>query len=307
MKQRTGSEKRLRKQELFRTIGYEPHGVQIELHRSRARIRVLACGARFGKSTCCAAEAVAALLEPRDRSLGWVVGPNLEVTNRIIEKVRLTLHRHFPKRIERDFEREHRIVVRNLGGGVSELKGKSADATASLLGEAIDFVIVDECASVKQTAWEEHLSARLIDRRGWAVLVGTPGKQDWFFRLFEKGQRQEDPDTRSWRAQSWTNPHVPRDLIEAERARLTPEQFDQQFGAVFLLEAPLQCATCGFPSATPPKWLMVDVEERLLYCRSCQNLVNRLGRTLIHRRQDGKLVAYALVHGVPGADDPDNE
>ena len=100
---------------------------------------------------------------------------------------------------------------------------------------------------------------------------------------------------------------MPRELIEAERARMPPEVFEQHYGARFVLEPPERCATCGFPSATPPKWLMVDVEEKLLYCHSCRNLVNRLCRTLIHRREDGKLLAYALVHGVPGADDPDNE
>src|SRR5690349_7494983 len=121
---RTG-EQRLRKQELFREINYTPHGVQIAVHKSRARLRVLACGTRFGKSTCGAAEVIAALLQPRDKSLGWLVGPNLEVTNRILDRVRIVLHEHFPRRVERDQDREKRLVVRNLGGGLSELKGKS--------------------------------------------------------------------------------------------------------------------------------------------------------------------------------------
>ena len=50
----TGSPLRLRKRELFRSLGYEPHAGQVEVHRSEAQYRVLACGARWGKSTCAA-------------------------------------------------------------------------------------------------------------------------------------------------------------------------------------------------------------------------------------------------------------
>lgn len=303
----TGRPVLLRKRELFHLLGYSPHGVQLEVHKSTARIRVLACGTRFGKSTCAAAEVVAAVLEPREKSLGWVVGPNLEVTGRVIDRVRMLLHQHFPNRIEKDLERDKRILVRNLGGGISELRGKSADAPASLLGEAIDWLVIDECAEIKGVVWQAHLSARLLDRRGWALLLGTPGKMEWFFDLFDRGQTCADPDCRSWRAPTWENPHVPRAMIEDERTRMPAEVFEQHYGARFVLEPPTQCTTCGFPSVAAPKWFMVSDDTQLCYCRSCQNLVNRLGRTLVHRREDGKLLAYALVHGVPDCDDPENE
>jgi hypothetical protein len=65
------NEVRLRKRELFRKLGYEPHPVQALVHRSRAKRRVLACGTRLGKSTCGAMECVAALLEPCESALGW--------------------------------------------------------------------------------------------------------------------------------------------------------------------------------------------------------------------------------------------
>ena len=55
---------RLEKTELFRFVGYEPHEGQLEVHLSKAPRRVLACASRWGKSTCAAMEAVAALLAP---------------------------------------------------------------------------------------------------------------------------------------------------------------------------------------------------------------------------------------------------
>lgn len=66
---------RLDKEAIFADLGYVPHAGQLEVHRSKALRRVLACGVRWGKSTCAAMEAIAAALEPREASLGWFVGP----------------------------------------------------------------------------------------------------------------------------------------------------------------------------------------------------------------------------------------
>jgi hypothetical protein len=70
---------RLDRDALFEDLSYTPHPGQLLVHRSRARFRVLACGTRWGKSTCAAMEAVAALLEPRERAVGWLVAPTYEV------------------------------------------------------------------------------------------------------------------------------------------------------------------------------------------------------------------------------------
>ncbi len=66
---------RLNTAKFFHDIGYEPHPAQWEIHNSKASRRVLACGARFGKSLAAAAEGLAAAMEPRDRCCGWVVTP----------------------------------------------------------------------------------------------------------------------------------------------------------------------------------------------------------------------------------------
>jgi hypothetical protein len=79
--------KRLSKRALFRRLGYEPHPGQWRVHRSRAPRRVLACGARWGKTMCGAYEAIAAALEPAEESIGWIVGPTYDLTDRIFRRV----------------------------------------------------------------------------------------------------------------------------------------------------------------------------------------------------------------------------
>jgi len=81
--------------------------------------------------------------------------------------------------------------------------------------------------------WQSHLSQRLIDRQGWALLISTPKGKGYFYDLFRSGQRG-DGGWASWNMPSWTNPLLDRDLIEQERARLPERVFRQEYGAEFL-------------------------------------------------------------------------
>jgi hypothetical protein len=233
---KTRDERRARvdKAELFRLIGYAPHPGQAPMHASRARFRVLACGARFGKSMAAAMEAVAALLQPCEKARGWVCAPSRDLVDRIFERVLAVFQEHFPARIIEQDARSQRLIVRNLGGGKSEVRGKSAADAVSLLGESLDFLIVDEAAALPRSTWDQCLSARLIDRRGWALLVSTPQGVNWFFHLFRRGQRLRDSDFASWTMPSWSNPHVDRITIEEERKRLPRDVWDAQYAAKFI-------------------------------------------------------------------------
>ena len=209
----------LDKLSLFEDIGYQPHPGQLQVHSSQAPRRVLACGVRWGKSTCASMEGIAAVLRPCKASLGWVVAPTYDLSDRVFRNIRAVIQRHLPHRVVEFEPREHRIVVRNLGGGLSELRAKSADNAVSLLGEGLDWLVVDEAARMKHAIWESHLSQRLIDRDGWALLVSTPRGAGIFHDLYKMGLRGE-PGYESWNFPSWTNPYLNKDVVERERKRL---------------------------------------------------------------------------------------
>src|SRR5690349_16610594 len=180
---------RVDKQGLFQLVGYVPHPGQQLVHDSLARFRVLGCGARWGKTVAAAMECVAAMLQPADKARGWIVAPSRDLVDRIFERVLAVFREHFPGRILDEDARAQRLIVKNLGGGTTELRGKSAENAVSLLGEALDFLICDEAAALPAATWESCLSARLIDRRGWALLVSTPNGANWFFLMYRRGQR----------------------------------------------------------------------------------------------------------------------
>ena len=67
-----------------------PHKGQLLIHRSKQRRRALACGTRFGKSTCASMEIVARLLDPRGGTLGWICAPTYEDSEMVADARRLT-------------------------------------------------------------------------------------------------------------------------------------------------------------------------------------------------------------------------
>src|SRR5260221_8795741 len=275
---------RLSKGALFRVLGYTPHAGQILLHRSRARFRVLACGTRWGKSTAAGMEALAALLEPRDRAVGWLVAPTYDVCQRIYIRLCSVITEKLRHRVVELSPREQKIVVTNLGGGTSELRCKSADHPVSLLGEALDFLIVDEAATMRNEIWEDHLAPRLLDRKGWALVISTPQGAGWFYEMYRRGRKGRDPECESWASPSSDNPHVDAALIEAERGRMSAEKFAQQYGAEFLDVPRDPCEQCGAaPAGGPgPHGIPPGTEyEAVPKCPSCGIVVNSEGRCVV--------------------------
>ncbi len=227
------TKRRLSKRALFEHLGYEPHPGQREIHDSKAPRRIVACGVRFGKSLCAAMEGLAAAMQPAEHSVGWVVAPTYDLSERVFNQVAVVAASHLRHRIVSLRENERRLLLRNMGGGLSEIRGKSADNPISLLGEGLDWVIVDEASRLKPAIWENYLSQRLIDKQGWALLISTPKGKGYFFELFKRGQGT-DPDYKSWNLPSWSNPLLDRETIEQERERLPDRVFRQEFGAEFI-------------------------------------------------------------------------
>jgi len=224
---------RIDKSALFRDLGYTPHPGQLQVHRSPASRRIVACGVRWGKTRCAAMEGLAASLAPQERSYGWVVAPTYDLADKVFREIVLIASERPRHRIVVIKESERRIVLHNLAGGISEIRAKSADNPVSLLGEGLDWVIIDEAARLKPTIWEGHLTQRLIDRKGWALLISTPRGKGYFYDLFRRGQGK-DPEFASWNSPSRDNPYLDAALIEEERGRLPERVFRQEYGGEFL-------------------------------------------------------------------------
>lgn len=108
-----------------------------------------------------------------------------------------------------------RLITFRSGGTLGVY---TADNPVGILGEAFDYVVIDEAARIERETWEETIMPTLADRGGRAMLISTPKGLNWFFDEWRRGQDPAFPDYQSWTAPSSANPN-PRIQRAAEMAR----------------------------------------------------------------------------------------
>jgi len=239
-------------------------------------------------------EIVAALLQPGDRTLGWIVAPSRDLCDRILQRVVMTFNQYLAHRVVEWEPRQQRLIVRNLSGGTSEVRAKSAENAVSLLGECLDWIVVEEASKLDHSIWENHLAARLVDRRGWGLIISTPNGPNWFWRLFRRGQRGRDPTHESWQSPSWENPFIDAESVAEERRRLPHVAFAQEFAAEFIGADQEPCETCGGPSRETKGSHIIVTDAELPRCTECRHLVDLEGKTVVRLYDNGARVAKVV-------------
>jgi hypothetical protein len=187
------------------------------------RFRVLAAGRRFGKTfLACTELCRAAWGQGR---VAWYVAPTYKQAKRIAWKPLKSLTRPFWASPPN--ETDLRIDLKT--GGTIALRG--ADNYDSLRGEGLDFVVLDEFASMAPEAWSEVLRPALSDRLGGALFIGTPKGHNHFYELFQASREQE-----SWATFQYTTEQggiVALEELEAARRELDERIYKQEYQASF--------------------------------------------------------------------------
>jgi hypothetical protein len=278
MSTRSTTTARLDKAQLFKLLGYAPHRGQQLVHDSTARIRVLACGCRFGKSLCATMELLAFALEPGPAARVWVAAPRFEITDMLLELLIAKLRGGLAHRLLEVERRARRVVIQNLAGNGVVVEGRCTTNVSSLLGEALDFLLVDEAGRVEDSAWESALSQRLIERDGRALVVGTPRGEGSFFHVLHQRGQGADPDVASWSGKTTDNPAIDAHLVERERTRLSAAEFASEYLGLFTgPDGPL-CDACGGPNRSCRTTVVLPLGEQLQYCAACARPLNREGK-----------------------------
>ena len=199
------------------------HPGQKDVHFQDWRYNVLDWGRRTGKTICAAAEIVAELGLP-ERKI-WIVAPNYELTDRVFEWVYkwVVLDGCFgpDSVVKASKTRDNRYIEMAWG---SMVRGKSAEAPDSLIGEQLDLLVFDECARCVEMIWLENLEPTTIDREGRAMFISTPRGKNWFYEYFLRAFDDETA-SKGWAASTFKsadNPFVNKDWLETKKAQ-TPE------------------------------------------------------------------------------------
>ncbi|QDP46744.1 MAG: putative terminase large subunit [Prokaryotic dsDNA virus sp.] len=125
-------------------------------------------------------------------------------------------------------EAERTLITPN-GGMVSV---RSADNPDRLRGAGLDFIVLDECAFIKEQTWTEVLRPTLSDRMGSALFISTPKGYNWFQRLFEDAQSREGWAT--WTLPTSSNPLVPKSELDIAKEEVGSFLYSQEYEAQFI-------------------------------------------------------------------------
>ncbi len=240
----------LNKLAVFEGAGYRPHEGQLLIHSAPQRMKVAACGRRFGKSVIGGHELLpeAMLTYPQRFELKkegrrrefWIVGPEYSDSEKEFRVA-------YDKMAALDMPFDRPGTYNNPDSGdmaISMFKGAfivramSAKYPATLVGEGLSGVILAEAAKLKESVWVKYLRPTLADYLGWSLMTSTPEGKNWFYRAWQRGQDEEDTAWASWRMPSWMNPIVfPEGRYDMEildmAGDMSDAKFNQEIGADF--------------------------------------------------------------------------
>lgn len=201
----------------------ELHIGQRQVAHDATRFKALACGRRWGKTRLGTALCIATAAQG---GRAWWVAPSYKMANvgwrgikRIAQQIPGT-----------DVREVDKLVSLPTGG---EIQVRSADDPNSLRGEGLNFVVLDECAFMKEEAWSEALRPALSDRKGGALFISTPKGRNWFWRMY----MSDAGDVRAWSFPTSSNPFIDAVEIEAAKRGLPERIFLQEYEAQFLEDA----------------------------------------------------------------------
>jgi len=214
------------------------HPLQKEVVNDKTRFKVLLCGRRWGKTKMCAAIAVEKALQNKRV---WWMAPDYETTDLGWREV-IALVDQLPFKCKIKATKPKEIYFPN--GGF--LKFRSADSFGR--GEGLDYLIVDEAdfidgegdlgAKKSGNLWNEVLRPSLMDRKGSAIFITTPNIENgWIHKMFMAGESGKDPNVKSWKFSSYTNPFLDHAEIEVMRVDMPSITFRREILAEFVSTA----------------------------------------------------------------------
>jgi Terminase large subunit, T4likevirus-type, N-terminal len=196
---------------------------QWEVFQSDARFRILVAGRRFGKTFLSLVELCRAAWAPG--RLAWYIGPTYKQAKRVAWKPLKQMTR--PYWASKPNETDLRIEL--IGGGTICLRG--ADNYDSLRGDGLDFLILDEYASIAREAWPEVLRPALADKKGCALFIGTPRGYNHFYDLSQAARGKPEWATFQFTTEEGGN--VAREELESATHELDERTYRQEFQATF--------------------------------------------------------------------------
>lgn len=203
---------------------------QARIAKHPARVKVLACGRRWGK-TVLGGRCVMEVLSRHGR-VAWIA-PSYKNT-RPLWRWAAAAVAPAVKQGRMRVNQSERTIDTDGGGFLAVYSGDNID---SIRGEAFHLAVLDEAAMLGETAWTDAIMPTLADYAGDAILISTPKGRNWFWQEFIRAQA-DGAHSMAFTAPSAANP-LPniQHAAELARERVSERTYRQEWLAEFVEDA----------------------------------------------------------------------
>lgn len=218
-------------------LDFKPHSGQQDIAEAMVKYRyvVVRAGRRFGKSALALNLVFREALKNPGRY--WIIAPEYKQAKSIYWRDLVDEYIPQPLILKKN-DNELILEIRTLvEGEKSIIEFKGSDNENSLRGAGLKGVVLDEFAFQKEYVWDKIISPMLVQTNGWALFITTPnGVSNHFKPFWDNAVEEESKGSKLWKTfhfTSYDNPLIKKENLDAERARLTEEFFQQEYMADF--------------------------------------------------------------------------
>ena len=199
---------------------------QQDVFNDSSRFKVVAGGRRLGKSRLSAITLLIEGLNCPEGSAVMYIAPTLGMARTIMWELLHELGRDVIKS-----SHQNNLEILLINGRRILVRG--ADNPDSLRGVSLTYVVLDECAFVKEDTWQKIIRASLADRKGRALFISTPSGRNWFYDIYKLGLDETDEEWRSWHFTTKDNETIDPKEIDAAERTLSSFAFKQEYLSSF--------------------------------------------------------------------------
>ena len=168
------------------TFDYEPRPQFMSFHQREQRFAAMVCHRRAGKTVACVNDLIAKALYTKKKNARYAyVAPFYRQAKDVAWQYLKDFGGDAIVKI-----RESQLRVELINGSWITLYG--ADNPDALRGLYLDGIILDEAGDMRPSLWADVILPTLVDRRGWAVFIGTPKGKNHFWEVYERSLKEEN-------------------------------------------------------------------------------------------------------------------
>lgn len=208
-----------------------PYALQYEIMHHPAIYKVVIAGRRVGKTIT--AGMVGSNYFLQGKSV-LIVSTTAEQAKAFWNYIRLWMTPLVDAGIVYKNDSGHYMTYHTSDGKMGYIKARTGSNPNVLRGGAVDLLIIDEAAYLKEETWDKVGIPMLLDREGQVMFLSSPLRKNWLYRLYLKGRDEQQTKWKSWNFPTTANPHLSKARLAELSEDMTEESYRQEILAEFL-------------------------------------------------------------------------